>query len=184
MVEIVRPQPRPGILDINAYVGGSASVEGVEHVVKLSSNETPLGASPKAIEAYEMPATQLERYPDGGASALRQAIADKHGIEPERIVCGAGSDELLQLMGHAYVGEGDEVIYTEHAFVVYGLVAKANGATGVVIKEDHCRADVDAMLAAVTDKTRVVFLANPFEPGYHRVVLAQIVSKNDGGLEP
>lgn len=158
------PQPKPGILDIKPYVPGAAKVEGNVSVHKLSSNETPLGASPKAIEAFESAAKSLERYPDGAASELRQAIAEFHGVEADRIVCGAGSDELLQLIGDAFVSAGDEVIYTEHAFVVYALVTKANGATPVVVPEINCRADVDAILERVTDKTKVVFLANPNNP--------------------
>jgi histidinol-phosphate aminotransferase len=164
MDDAKRPEPRPSILEIKAYVGGKSSVTGVEEVVKLSSNESPLGASPKAVEAYGEAAAQLERYPDGGAETLRQALAKRHDLDADRIVCGAGSDELLQLIGHAYLGEGDEVIYTEHAFVVYGLVTKINGAIPVVIKEQDYRADVDAILAGVSDKTRIVFLANPNNP--------------------
>lgn len=158
------PQPKPGILDIKPYVPGAAKVDGNVTVHKLSSNETPLGASPKAIEAFENAGRELERYPDGAATALREVIAEHHGIEAERIICGAGSDELLQLIGHAFVGVGDEVIYTEHAFVVYSLVTKANGAVAVVVPEVRCRADVDAILERVTDKTKVVFLANPNNP--------------------
>ncbi len=159
-----RPEPRPGIMGIKPYVGGSATVEGVEHPVKLSSNESPLGASPDAIKAYGAASDALERYPDGSAHDLRAAIAKQYGLEPECIVCGAGSDEVLQLIGHAYIGEGDEVIFTDHSFIVYRLVTQANGATQVPIAERNYRADVDAILAAVTDKTRIVFLANPNNP--------------------
>ncbi|TNE57199.1 MAG: histidinol-phosphate transaminase [Alphaproteobacteria bacterium] len=158
------PQPKAGILDIKPYVPGAAKVEGNVTVHKLSSNETPLGASPKAIEAFENAGRELERYPDGAATALREVIAEHHGIEAERIVCGAGSDELLQLIGDGFVSVGDEVIYTEHSFVVYALVTKANGATPIVVPEVRCRADVDAILERVTDKTKVVFLANPNNP--------------------
>lgn len=159
-----RPVPRPGILEIKPYVGGSSSVKGVDKPVKLSSNESPLGASPKAIEAYATASQALERYPDGNATKLREAIGAQYGLEPERIVCGAGSDEVLQLIGHAYIGEGDEVVFTDHSFIVYRLVTQANGAVQVPVKEQDCRADVDAILKAVTDKTRVVFLANPNNP--------------------
>jgi histidinol-phosphate aminotransferase len=168
------PEPRPGIMEIKAYVAGSATVEGQTRVVKLSSNETPLGASPLAIEAYKNAAGELERYPDGSAIDLRSAIAGRHDIEVENIVCGAGSDELLQLIGHGYVREGDEVIYTEHAFVVYGLVTKTNGATAVVVPEAQFRADIDGILEAVTDKTRVVFLANPNNPTGTYVAFSEI----------
>lgn len=168
------PTAKPGIMDIKPYVPGAAEIEGQDRVVKLSSNETPLGASPKAIAAYEGAAHALERYPDGGAAVLRAAIADLNDIEADRIVCGAGSDEVLQLIGDGFVGPGDEVIYTEHAFVVYSLVTKANGAVSVVVPEQNFRADVDAILDAVTERTRVVFLANPNNPTGSYVPFAEI----------
>jgi len=129
----------------------------------LSSNETPLGPSPKALEAYGA-LSGLERYPDGQASALRGAIADAYGLNFERIVCGAGSDELLNLLAQAYLGPGDEAIYTEHGFLVYRIAILANGATPVIARESDNRADVDAILAKVSDHTKLVFLANPNNP--------------------
>lgn len=157
-------RPRPGILDITAYVPGDSEVQGAQKTIKLSSNETPLGPSPKAIEAYRDRACDLERYPDGTAKLLRQAISEVTGFAPERIVCGAGSDELLNLLAHAYLGPGDEAIYTTHGFMVYRIAILANGATPVVAAETDLTADVDTILAAVTDKTRIVFLANPNNP--------------------
>jgi histidinol-phosphate aminotransferase len=159
-----RPEPRLGILDINIYKAGASTIVGVDKPAKLSSNETPLGASPKAIAAYERVGATLERYPDSAATQLRQTIGQVLGLDPERIVVGAGSDELLQMIAHAYVGEGDDVLYTEHSFVVYGLVTKSNGANGIVVDEIDCCADVDKILQAISDKTRVVFLANPNNP--------------------
>lgn len=164
MTERKGPEPRPGILDINIYKAGASTISGVENPAKLSSNETPLGPSPKAMAAFEATATSLERYPDSAATALRAAIAKEHDLDPERIVVGAGSDELLQMLAHAYVGEGDDVIYTEHSFVVYRLVTKANGANGIEVPEVDYRADVDKILASVTEKTRIVYLANPNNP--------------------
>jgi histidinol-phosphate aminotransferase len=158
-----RPQPRPGILEIEAYVPGKSSAKGAK-IHKLSSNESPLGASPKAIEAYRATAAHLERYPDGSATALRQAIATRYGLSAERIVCGAGSDELLQLLAHAYLGEGDEAVYSQYGFLVYPIAIASNGATSVVAPEKNQTTDVDAMIAAVTAKTRMVFLANPNNP--------------------
>jgi histidinol-phosphate aminotransferase len=158
-----RPAPKPGILAINSYVPGKSGAKGVK-IHKLSSNESPLGASPKAIAAYREAASALERYPDGSATALRLAIAAKYGLAPERIVCGAGSDELLQLLAHAYLGPGDEAIYSQYGFLVYPIVIAANGATAVVAPEKDHRADVDQILARVTDKTKLVFLANPNNP--------------------
>lgn len=158
-----RPQPRPGILDIEAYVPGKSSAKGSK-IHKLSSNESPIGASPKAIEAYRASAATLERYPDGNATALRNAIAQRYGLSPERIVCGAGSDELLQLLASAYLGEGDEAVYSQYGFLVYPIVISANGAKAIVAPEKNQTTDVDALIAAVTAKTRIVFLANPNNP--------------------
>lgn len=158
-----RPEPRPGILSIAPYVPGRSTAGGAR-VHKLSSNESPLGASPAALSAYREAASHLERYPDGSATALRQAIASRYGLAPERIVCGAGSDELLQLLAHGYLGEGDEAIHTRHGFLVYPIAIASNGARAVVAPEKHHTADVDAILKAVTPRTRLVFLANPNNP--------------------
>jgi histidinol-phosphate aminotransferase len=158
------PEPRPGILDIEAYVPGESRVPGGMKPIKLSSNETPFGPSPKAIAAYSAAAAGLERYPDGQATALRAAIARRYGLDTSRIVCGAGSDELLSLLAHAYLGPGDEAIYTEHGFLVYRIAILSNGATPVIAPEKNLRTDVDAILARVSPRTRIVFLANPNNP--------------------
>ena len=158
------PTPRPGILDIEVYVPGESSVPGGGKPIKLSSNETPLGPSPQAIAAYRAAATDLERYPDGQATALRNAIARRYGLDAGRIVCGAGSDEVLVMLAHAYLGPGDEGIFTEHGFLVYRIAILACGATPVVAPETNFTADVDAILAKVTERTKVVFLANPNNP--------------------
>jgi histidinol-phosphate aminotransferase len=158
------PAPKPGILDINAYVPGESSVPGNVKPIKLSSNETPLGPSPKAIDAYRSLADSLERYPDGASTELRRAIGGVYGLDPARIVCGCGSDELLNLLAHAYLGPGDEAIFTEHGFLVYRIVTLGNGATPVVAPEKNYTTDVDAILARVTPRTKVVFIANPNNP--------------------
>lgn len=158
-----RPEPKPGILDIAAYVPGKSSAKGAK-VFKLSSNESPIGASPSAVEAYKAAAAKLELYPDGSATALRTAIAARYGLLPENIVCGAGSDELLQLLAHCYLGPGDEAIYSQYGFLVYPIAIQSNGATAVVAPEQNHLADVDAILARVTQRTRMVFLANPNNP--------------------
>jgi len=158
-----RPKPKPGISDIAPYVPGKSGAKG-ERVFKLSSNETPLGPSPKAIAAFQAAMGSLALYPDGSASELREAIAQRYGLNAARIVCGAGSDELLQLLAHAYLGPGDEAVYTQHGFLVYPIAIKANGAKAVIAPELDFRADVDAILACVTAKTRIVFLANPNNP--------------------
>ncbi len=157
-------KPRAGILDIAAYVPGKSALGGSLPVIKLSSNETPFGPSPRAVEAYREAAANLSRYPDGSATELKEAIAKLYGLDPSRIVCGAGSDELLNLLAAAYLGPGDEAIYTEHGFLVYRIAILAHGATPVVAKESALTADVDAILACVTQKTKIVFLANPNNP--------------------
>ena len=159
-----RPQPRPGVLAIDAYVPGKSGAPGVAKVYKLSSNETPLGASPKAIAAYRQLAEKLELYPEGSSAALREAIGKLYGLDPARLICGSGSDELLSLITSAYIGPGDEGIFTEHGFLVYKIAILAAGGTPVVVKERDLTTDVDAILAAVTPRTKVVYLANPNNP--------------------
>lgn len=158
------PQPRPGILEIEAYVPGESRLPAGLKPIKLSSNETPLGPSPKAIEAFKSVAGALERYPDGAATALRAAIAKRYGLSADRIVCGAGSDEILTLLANAYLGPGDEAIYTQHGFLVYRIAILASGATPVVAPEKDLRTDIGAILERVTPRTKAVFLANPNNP--------------------
>jgi histidinol-phosphate aminotransferase len=163
--EQTRPQPRAGVMDIEAYVPGkSAAPAGVTKVHKLSSNENPLGASPRAIEAVRAVAAKLEFYPDGSAARLREAIAEAHGLNPGNIVCSNGSDEIIGLLAQTYLSPGDEAIFTEHGFLVYKIYIQAAGAVPVAVRETDERADVDAILAAVTAKTKMVFLANPNNP--------------------
>ena len=164
MTVLERPQPRPGVLKIQAYVPGKSHAPGVAKVFKLSSNETPLGASPKAIEAYGTVGRHLEDYPDGASSELREAIGRAFGLDPNRIVCGAGSDDILNLLARAYLQDGDEAIHTTHGFLVYPIATLGAGATPVVAPEKDFTADVDAILAKVTPRTRIVFLANPNNP--------------------
>jgi histidinol-phosphate aminotransferase len=159
-----RPQPRPGVLDIAPYVPGKSSAPGVAKVFKLSSNETPLGPSPDAIAAYNEAGKHLEDYPDGAATSLREAIGQAFGLDPARIVCGAGSDDLLNLIARAYLKDGDEAIHATHGFLVYPIATLAAGAKPVVAPETDYTANVDHLLSAVTAKTRVVFLANPNNP--------------------
>jgi len=158
------PQPRPGVLDIAPYVPGKSSAPGVPKVFKLSSNETPLGPSANAIAAYRMAGERLEDYPDGSASALRDAIGAAFGLDPDRIVCGAGSDDLLNLLARAFLKDGDEAIYTTHGFLVYPIAAMGTGAKAIAAPEKNFTANVDAILKAATPRTKVVFLANPNNP--------------------
>lgn len=158
------PIPRPGILGIAPYVGGESHAPGAARLVRLASNEGAFGASPKAMEAYRALADQVHRYPDGGSTRLREVIGGHFSLEPDRIVCGAGSDELLGLLAKAYAGPGDEVLYSAHGFLMYPIAAQTVGATPVAAPERDLRADVDALLARVTERTRILFLANPNNP--------------------
>lgn len=158
------PTPRPGILDVAPYVGGESKAAGVNRVIRLASNENPLGPSAQAVAAYEAEKSQLHRYPDGGAKELRQAIAEAEALQADRLVCGAGSDELISLLVRAYAGPGDEVLYSEHGFLMYAISAKTAGATAVAAPEANLTADVDGLLARVSERTRLVFIANPNNP--------------------
>jgi len=158
------PGPRPGIMDIAPYVGGESAIAGKKKAIKLSSNEGAFGPSPKAAAAYKKAAATLHRYPDGHAVELRKAIAARHGLDADRIVCGAGSDELLILMCKAYAGPGDEVLYTEHGFLIYPIAAKAAGATPVKVAETNLTADVDALIKRAGERSRLLFIANPNNP--------------------
>ncbi len=172
--------PQPGIMDIALYQGGQSHVEGVAEVIKLSSNENPFGPSPKAIEAVRDSAASLHRYPSTDHASLRNAIAKKHGLNPDRIICGVGSDEVLQFVAQAYAGPGDEVIYTEHGFSMYPIIARMAGATPVMVSERDRRVDVDNILAAVTDRTRIVFVTNPGNPTSTMVSDAELVRLAQG----
>lgn len=156
--------PRPGVLAIDPYVPGRSKLSGSAPVMKLSSNETPLGPSPRAVEAYREAASRLDRYPDGSSTALREALGAAYGLNPAHIVCGNGSDELFHLLAQAYLGPGDEAVYTEHGFLVYRIAILAAGAEPVIAPERDLTADVDAILECVTPRTRAVFLANPNNP--------------------
>ncbi len=157
-------RPQPGILDIALYQGGESKLAGHNRVFKLSSNENPFGASPATVEAYRAAAASLHLYPDTSHAALRGAIARVHGLDADRIVCGAGSDEIIAFLCQTYAGPGLEVIHTEHGFGMYRISALAAGATPVEVKEAERRTDVDAILAACTGQTALVFIANPNNP--------------------
>jgi histidinol-phosphate aminotransferase len=164
VAEPVGPVPGPGILDIAPYVGGDAKLEGFEKPIRLASNESALGPSPKAVAAYRALAGDIHRYPDGSADELRHALGAHYSLDPARIVCGSGSDELIALLQRAYAGPDTEVLYSRHGFLMYPIGAMAVGATPVAAPEHDLTADVDAILARVTPKTRMVFIANPNNP--------------------
>jgi histidinol-phosphate aminotransferase len=158
------PRPRPEILDISPYVGGDSTVPGVNRACKLSSNEGAFGVPPDAQAAYAAAAGELFRYPDGDARELRRAIGARFGLDPKRIVCGAGSDDLIYQLCLAYGGPGRDIIMSQHGFAIYHIAGTYAGSRVIKTPERALTADVDAMLAAVSATTRLVFLANPNNP--------------------
>ncbi|MBL1258711.1 histidinol-phosphate transaminase [Methylocystis sp. Sn-Cys] len=161
---MTRPIPRPGVLDIDAYVPGKAGAPGAGRVFKLSANETPLGPSPAAVQALRDMAHQIAIYPEGSSAALREAVGARYGLDPARIIMGAGSDNILELLALAYIGPGDEGLYSQYGFLEYKIVTLAAGGVPVVAPETDYTANVDAILERVTQKTKIVFLANPNNP--------------------
>ncbi len=158
------PSPQPGIMEIKLYQGGASRVEGRDQVIKLSSNENPFGPSKAAQAAFAETAATLHRYPATDHADLRAAIGAVRGLDPDRIICGAGSDEIIAFLCQCYAGPGCEVIITEHGFSMYRISALAAGATPVEVAERERVVDVGAILAAVTERTRLVFIANPANP--------------------
>jgi histidinol-phosphate aminotransferase len=158
------PQPRPTILSIEPYVGGESKLPGANRIVKLSSNEGAFGVPPGARAAMAEAAAEMHRYPDGGATALREAIGRRFGLDPARIVCGNGSDELIAHLILSYGGEGTELVMSAHGFVMYDITGRYAGCRVIKVPERDLQPDVDAMLAAVGPRTRLVFLANPNNP--------------------
>ena len=175
--------PQPGIMGISPYVGGASHVEGVDKVIKLSSNENPFGPSPAAIAAYKAAADDLAAYPSPDCADLRAAIGARHDIDPARILCGNGSDELIALLCQSYAGAGQEVLFPDHSFALYGLAAQANGCAPVAAPDANLTPDVDNLLSACTDQTRLVFVANPNNPTGTRLN-AQEVARLAAGLPP
>lgn len=159
-----QPVPKDGILDIVPYKPGKSPASSTGKTFKLSSNESPLGPSPKAIEAFHQTSGDLFTYPDPTAKVLRAALARKYGLNPDHLICGNGSDEILSLIARVYLGPGDEGIYSQYGFTVYPISIQANGATPVVAPERNFCVDVDEILKRVTERTKVVFLANPNNP--------------------
>ncbi|WP_240048351.1 histidinol-phosphate transaminase [Crenalkalicoccus roseus] len=174
------PQPRPSILSIEPYVGGESKIPGVNRVVKLSSNEGAFGPPPGAVEAMAAAAREMHRYPDGGATALRRAIGARFGLDPERIVCGNGSDELIQHLILAYGGEGTELVMSAHGFIMYDISGRYAGCRVIKAPERNLTADVDAMLAAVGPRTKLVFLANPNNPTGAMLPAAEVARLRNG----
>lgn len=167
MASDIRPQP--GLMDIKLYVGGQSAIPGHSDVLKLSSNENPYGPSQAAVQAVAKAAADMHLYPSSDHAELRRAIAATRGLEPDHIICGAGSDEVIHWLCQCYAGPGDTVLYTEHGFSMYKIAARAAGAEPVVVPERERVVDVDAILSAVDAQTRLVFVTNPGNPTGTRV---------------
>ncbi len=154
----------PGAEKLTPYVQGRSSIEGVEKPIKLSSNESSYGPSSAAINAYQNCIPDLNRYPDGSQYQLRKACADVYGLDADRIICGNGSDELIQLMVRAYVNPGDQALLSENGFIMTNIHCIAQGAELCIAPEKDYKVDVDALLARVTEKTKFCSIANPNNP--------------------
>jgi histidinol-phosphate aminotransferase len=164
MTDKALPTPRPGILDIAPYVGGKSRIEGVAEPMKLSSNENALGAGPKAREAFAAATANIHMYPDGRAAKLRAAVAEHHGLEPERLIFGNGSDEVFALLNQTYLTPGDNIVSGQYGFLAYRISAKANQAEVRLAPEPNYKATPEALLAEVTDRTRIVYVSSPSNP--------------------
>ena len=178
-----QPQAKPWILSIAPYIPGRATVDGGEVVAKLSSNENPLGTSEAARAAFAAHDADLSRYPDAGATELRAAIATRYGLDPARVISGTGSDELLHLVAGAYAGPGDEIVHVRYGFAVYEIATRRVGAVPVVAPDTDYATDVDALLACVTERTKLVFVANPNNPTGTYASAAEI-ARLHAGLPP
>lgn len=178
MTSEIRPQP--GIMDITLYEGGAATVAGKSNTIKLSSNENPAGPSDKAKEAFSRSVHQLHRYPSTDHAALREAIAEMQHLDADRVICGVGSDEIIHFLCQAYAGPGDEVLFTEHGFLMYRISAMAAGATPVEVAERERTTDIGALLAACTKRTKLVFIANPNNPTGTMISAAEVAQLADG----
>lgn len=163
MTQALRPVAKPWIMDIAPYVPGRATADDGRPLAKLSANENPLGCSADARAAFAA-ASDMSRYPDPGATLLREALARHHGLDPARIIYGTGSDEILHLVAGAYAGPGDEVIHVRYGFAVYEIATRRVGATPVIVADRDYGTDVDSILAAVTDRTTLIYVANPNNP--------------------
>jgi histidinol-phosphate aminotransferase len=160
---------RPQIKDFEPYLPGRSMEcvrreRGLKRIMKLASNENPLGASPKALAAIRKAAKNLFLYPDGASVSLRAAVARKAGVEPDRVIIGAGSDELIELMGKAFLNPGDSIVVSEHAFIRYRMAGELMGAEVLTVPMRHYTHDLSAMLQAVRENTKIVFIANPNNP--------------------
>ena len=183
IIDMSAVKPRSGILDIVPYVPGNLDLLDPDKVIFLASNESPLGASPNAMEAYQQGANTLHRYPDGSCTGLRAAIAEQYQLNAEQIVCGNGSERLIDFIASAYSGPGDEILYSQFGFIMYPISSLAAGAKPITAKEHRFTASVDELLARANNQTRVVFLANPNNPTGTYLSISEI-KRLRAGLPP
>ncbi len=169
-----KPFAKPYIYNIAPYKQGKSASNPDARPIKLSSNESPYGASPKAIAVYKEASANLHRYPEGSCKLLRQKLGQMHSINADNIICGAGSDELIALLINAYCGVGDEVLFTEHAFLMYRIYTLAAGATPVEVAEVNLKADISNIIAGITARTKIIFIANPNNPTGSYLTLAEL----------
>jgi histidinol-phosphate aminotransferase len=177
------PSPRSEILTIHPYVAGESEIPGANRTVKLSSNEGAFGVPPSAKAAIAAVTPDVFRYPDGSTDKLRAAIGKRWGLDPARIVCGAGSDDLIYQLCLSYGGPGRDIIMSAHGFSIYHIAGTYAGSRVIKVPERNLIADLDAMLAAVSPATRLVFLANPNNPT-GSMVSAEAVARFRAALPP
>lgn len=154
----------PYLSKIEPYLPGDFAVEGVTEIIKLSSNESPIGASEAAVKALAQVENDLQTYPDSSAAELRQAIGDKYQLDPEKIVCESGSEQIINLLARAYAQPGDEILYSQYGFIAYKIAALSVGATPVAAAEENHTTCIENLLALVSERTKLVFIANPNNP--------------------
>ena len=159
-----KPEPKKYLDSIKPYKGGVSRIEGIDKIYKLSSNENPFGPSPKAISEYKKVSNRLGIYPDSSNEALKNAISEKYSLDFDRIVCGCGSDEILQLLARVYLAEGDEGLISENAFAVYPLAIQSSGASIVRANENQFQPNINNFISSITDKTKIIYIANPNNP--------------------
>jgi histidinol-phosphate aminotransferase len=174
------PQPLSGLKNIAPYVGGESEITGFDRVIKLASNEGAFGPSPKTLEALNAIGGDFHRYPDGDCNEIRDLLAVKNQLPKDNIICGAGSDELISLLCRSYAGPGDEILYSAHGFAMYPIYGRTVGATVVGAPENGITVDVDQLLAHVTDKTKLLFIANPNNPTGTYIPISEVQRLIDG----
>ena len=156
--------PKPRNVNVERYIGGLSKLKKIDNPIKLSANESALGASPKAIKAFERDKDKILKYPESDSDSLREIIAKKFNIESSRIICGAGSDQIFDLVCKIFLEPNDEVIVTQFGFIMHRIYSSLHGAKVILAKEENYKASVNEILKKVSGKTKIVFIANPNNP--------------------